>query len=72
MSFYSEAAYFDGNHCAHVVAWEEATKAERLRQRAAQHRTARKAPRFSPATLAAGQHLSPVHAMRAAIVARYV
>jgi hypothetical protein len=29
---YSEAAYFDGNHCAHCGAWEEWLRLERLRK----------------------------------------
>ena len=28
---YSEAAYFDGNHCAHVAAWEDAKRLARIR-----------------------------------------
>lgn len=28
---YSEAAYFDGNHCAHVAAWEETKRLARIR-----------------------------------------
>lgn len=27
---YSEAAYFDGNHCQHVAAWEEHKRLERI------------------------------------------
>lgn len=29
---YSEAAYFDGNHCAHVAAWEESNRLARLQR----------------------------------------
>jgi hypothetical protein len=29
---YSEAAYFEGNHCQHVAAWEEAKRLARLRK----------------------------------------
>lgn len=32
---YSEAAYFDGNHCQHVAAWEEHKRLKRLRGEAA-------------------------------------
>lgn len=32
---YSEAAYFDGNHCHHVAAWEEHKRLKRLRGEAA-------------------------------------
>lgn len=28
---YAEAAYFDGNHCAHVAAWEDAKRLARIR-----------------------------------------
>lgn len=27
---YSEAAYFDGNHCQHVAAWEEHKRLARI------------------------------------------
>lgn len=29
---YSEAAYFDGNHCHHVATWEEHKRLTRLRR----------------------------------------
>ena len=29
---YSEAAYFDGNHCQHVATWEESKRLERIRK----------------------------------------
>lgn len=29
---YSEAAYFDGQHCAHVAAWEDSQLAARRRK----------------------------------------
>lgn len=29
---YSEAAYFEGNHCQHVAAYEEAKRLERIRR----------------------------------------
>ncbi len=29
---YSEAAYFDGNHCQHVAAWEEEKRLARIRE----------------------------------------
>lgn len=29
---YAEAAYFDGHHCAHVAAWEEHRRLQRLRR----------------------------------------
>lgn len=32
---YSEAAYFDGNHCAHVAAWQEAKRLARIRKQGA-------------------------------------
>lgn len=35
MLIYSEAAYFDGNHCQHVAAWEEHKRLERKRREAA-------------------------------------
>lgn len=28
---YSEMAYFDGNHCHHVAAWEEHKRLQRIR-----------------------------------------
>lgn len=28
---YAEAAYFEGNHCQHVAAYEEAKRLERIR-----------------------------------------
>ena len=31
---YSEAAFFDGNHCQHVAAWEERKRLNRIRQHA--------------------------------------
>lgn len=31
---YAEAAYFDGDHCAHVAAWEEHRRLQRLRAQA--------------------------------------
>lgn len=31
---YAEAAYFDNNHCAHVAAYFEAQRLERIEQRA--------------------------------------
>jgi hypothetical protein len=31
---YSEAAYFDGNHCAHVAAWEERRRLDGINRRA--------------------------------------
>lgn len=31
---YAEAAYFDGQHCAHVAAWEEHRRLQRLRTKA--------------------------------------
>lgn len=30
---YAEAAYFDGNHCHHVAAWEDWKSRERVRIR---------------------------------------
>ncbi len=30
MFSYAEAAYFDGNHCAHVAAWEDARRLRRI------------------------------------------
>lgn len=35
---YSEAAFFDGNHCQHVAAWQENERLRRIDRRAAQHR----------------------------------
>lgn len=32
---YSEAAYFDGNHCQHVAAWEDAKRLARIRKQGA-------------------------------------
>lgn len=29
---YSEASFFDGNHCQHVAAWEEHRRLGRIRQ----------------------------------------
>jgi hypothetical protein len=34
---YAEAAYFDGNHCAHVAAYEEAKRLDRIRSTTAAH-----------------------------------
>ncbi len=31
---YAEAAYFDGHYCAHVAAWEEHRRLQRLRAQA--------------------------------------
>lgn len=31
---YSEAAYFDGNHCQHVAAWEEHKRLARIARQA--------------------------------------
>lgn len=30
---YSEAAYFDGNHCAHVAAWQERRRLDGIERR---------------------------------------
>lgn len=38
---YSEAAYFDGNHCAHVAAREEHLRLEGIRKRCATARRSR-------------------------------
>lgn len=27
---YAEAAYFEGNHCAHVAAWQDARRLRRI------------------------------------------
>lgn len=32
---YAESAYFDGNHCAHVAAWEDAKRLARIRAQGA-------------------------------------
>lgn len=43
---YAEAAYFDGHHCAHVAAWEEHRRLQRLaREAVAAHR--RRFPRLA-------------------------
>lgn len=34
MLIYSEAAYFDGNHCQHVAAWEEHKRLARIARQA--------------------------------------
>lgn len=50
---YSEAAYFDGNHCQHVAEWEERKRLawieRRCREaiRAHERRHGRKAMRFN-------------------------
>jgi hypothetical protein len=31
---YSESAYFDGNHCQHVAAWEEHKRLKRIKRQA--------------------------------------
>lgn len=35
---YAEAAYFDGNHCAHVAAYEDNRRLSRLREAARRNR----------------------------------
>jgi len=45
---YSEAAYFDGNHCQHVAAWEEHKRLVRIARQAREaHRQNRRAMRFN-------------------------
>lgn len=43
---YSEAAYFDGNHCQHVAAYEEAKRLERIRREATKMVERRRNGRF--------------------------
>jgi len=33
-TIYAEAAYFDGDHCAHVAAWEDHRRLQRIRAQA--------------------------------------
>lgn len=35
---YSEAAYFDGNHCHHCAAWEDHKRLVRIAKRAKERR----------------------------------
>jgi len=39
---YAEAAYFDGVHVAHIAAWQDHKRLERIRRRAIAHRDAQR------------------------------
>jgi len=63
---YSEAAYFDGYHYAHIVAYEEHKQTERNRIAAAKRAAIRE--KYKERSV---KFESPVHAMQAAIETRY-